>query len=76
MNKSNVLVNYRHSDNLTDREKYELNLEVQLEISKVMHRLADEKKISNFSTADNDYIEELLSYLPYPVHEDYKKALL
>lgn len=70
MDKSNILVNYRYANNnMTDQEKYNIDLQIQLEISKIMHKLVDEKKISIFQTGDNDYVEDILN-------EEYKKILL
>ncbi len=69
MDKSNVLVNYRYAENVTEQEKYHIDLQIQLEISKVMHKLVDEKKISVFHTGDNDYVEDILN-------DEYKKVLL
>ena len=62
MDKSNILVNYRYADNnMTDQEKYNIDLQIQLEISKIMHRFVDEKKISVFHTGDNDYVAEIVT---------------
>ena len=62
MDKSNILVNYRYADNnMTDQEKYNIDLQIQLEISKIMHRFVDEKKISVFHTGDNDYVAEIVA---------------
>ena len=62
MDKSNILVNYRYADNnMTDQEKYYLDQEIELEISKLMHKFVDEKKISVFHTGDNDYVAEIVS---------------
>lgn len=69
MDKSNVLVNYRYAENVTEQEKYDIDLQIQLEISKIMHKLVDEKKISVFHTGDNDYVEDILN-------EEYKRVLL
>lgn len=69
MDKSNVLVNYRYAENVTEQEKYDIDLQIQLEISKIMHKFVDEKKISVFHTGDNDYVEDILN-------EEYKRVLL
>ena len=69
MDKSNILVNYRYAENVTEREKYDIDLQIQLEISKIMHKQVDEKKISVFHTGDNDYVEDILN-------EEYKRVLL
>ena len=69
MDKSNVLVNYRYAENVAEQEKYDIDLRIQLEISKIMHKLVDEKKISVFHTGDNDYVEDILN-------EEYKRVLL
>lgn len=69
MDKSNILVNYRYAENVTEQEKYDIDLQIQLEISEIMHKLVDEKKISVFHTGDNDYVEDILN-------EEYKRVLL
>lgn len=69
MDKSNILVNYQYAENVTEQEKYLIDLQIQLEISKLMHKFVDEKKISVFHTGDNDYVEDILN-------EEYKRVLL
>lgn len=69
MDKSNVLVNYRYAESINEQEKYDIDLQIQLEISKIMHKFVDEKKISVFHTGDNDYVKDMLN-------EEYKKILL
>lgn len=69
MDKSNVLVNYRYAENVNEQEKNDIDLQIQLEISKLMHKFVDEKKISVFHTGDNDYVEDMLN-------EEYKNILL
>jgi len=69
MDKSNILINYRCADNMTDQEKYMLNLQIQLEVSKLMRKFVDEKKISVFHTGDNDYVEDILN-------EEYKRGVV
>lgn len=61
MDKSNVLVNYRYVENVNEQEKYDINLQIQLEISKLMRKFVDEKKISVFHTGDNDYVAEIVT---------------
>lgn len=69
MDKSNVLVNFRYAENVPEQEKYDIDLQIQLEISKIMHNFVDERKIRVFHTGDNDYVEDILN-------EEYKKVLL
>lgn len=59
--KANVLVTFRFPDNSNFSDDVDSEILVQSEITKVMHKLVDEGKISHFGIGNDDVISEKLS---------------
>lgn len=59
--KANVLVTFRFPDNSNFANDVDTEILVQSEIAKVMHKLAEEGKISHFVVGNDDVISEKLS---------------
>ena len=54
MNSSKLLIDYKYKENLSDKEKYIIDTQIQLAIAKVLHQFCH-KDLSDFSIGDYDY---------------------
>lgn len=59
--KANVLVTFRFPDDSSFTDDVDAEILVQSEIAKVMHKLAENGKISHFVVGNDDVISEKLS---------------